>query len=102
MKTKTFLPAGATPALPLASITAGAVFPGRTALYPREVAEALAITEQQVIDLITEGSITAVNISSGLQTQLGTRATKAPRRHWRIPVSAYDAFINSRQSACCL
>lgn len=94
--------------LPLSSVKAHAVFPGRTALRVGEVAKALAMTEQQVSDLIqeyedTEGAsgIAAYNIASGLKTLPGnrTRGNKTPRAYWRIPVSAFDAFVNARKNA---
>ncbi len=63
------------------------LWPQRTVLYVREVAATLHITEQHVTNLITEGRLTAVNIGNGLKSR------GKNREYWRIPVSAWDAYI---------
>jgi hypothetical protein len=89
----------------LAGLKAHTLFPQRTTLYVAEVARVLSVTEQQVIDLIheyrdTDGTsgLAAVNIASGRQTTINPRGNRSPRAHWRIPVSAFDAFIDSRKN----
>lgn len=62
------------------------LFPGRTVLYVSEVAEKLEVTEQHVFDLIEEGKLHAVNVGGGT------------RKFWRIPVSAYQAFLKVRSN----
>ena len=91
--------------LALSAVAAHALFPGRTTLYVGEVARALSITEQQVVDLILEyldtagaSGIAAVNIASGLQSAANPRGNKTPRAYWRIPVSAFDAFVHARKN----
>jgi hypothetical protein len=61
-------------------------FPGRTTLYPHEVAHSMAISEQQVRDLIALGSLHAINFG------------KADRKAWRIPVAELKRFIDERSS----
>lgn len=90
--------------LALSSVAAHTVFPGRTTLYVAEVARALSIEPQQVIDLIVGGDLVAIRISATRgepqQSSEMTREgrTRIPRAHWRIPVSAYDAFLQARKS----
>lgn len=50
-----------------------------------EVAMKLRVT-QQVLDLIEEGKLQAINIGGG------------GRNLWRIPVEAYKAFLNANHS----
>lgn len=90
--------------LALSSVASHAVFPGRTSLYVSEVAKALAIDPRQVVDLIIGGDLVGINISatrgSGKPSdQMSAEERRAvSRTHWRIPVSAYDAFIAARKS----
>lgn len=65
----------------------GLLFPGRRVLYVGEVAERLRVTIQHVIDLIDEGQLDAINLGG------------AGRRHYRIPVEAYERFLKTRCSA---
>jgi len=74
----------------LRGVRSDRLWPGRTVLYVREVAQALHVTEQHVINLITEGRLRAVNIANGLK--------KTRREHWRIPVTAWDLFIQENAS----
>jgi hypothetical protein len=75
--------------LPLSSVVAHARFPGRTMLYVFEVADAWQISVRQVRDLIDEGKLHAINIA-------GKNSTAA--KYWRVPVSAYDAFVRENRS----
>ncbi|MDR3404967.1 MAG: hypothetical protein P4L99_20860 [Chthoniobacter sp.] len=90
----------------LAAFRAHELFPGRTALRIGDVAEALSISEQQVLDLIEEfrdtagaSGLGALNIRCGLSDlkQNSTRP-RTVRSQWRIPVAAFDAFINARMN----
>lgn len=85
--------------LPLSSVASHQVFPGRTTLYVIEVARVLGMVENQVLDLIESGELEAINIASGLRSDANPSGSKTPRRYWRIPVSAYDAFIDRRRNA---
>ena len=84
--------------LPLSSIAAHTLFPGRTTLYVTEVSRALGMAENQVIDLIESGELEAVNIASKLQAEGHSGGSKTTRRYWRVPVSAYDVFIARRKA----
>jgi len=91
--------------LAMSSIAPHALFPGRTTLYPQEVAKALSMSLWQVLDLIAEYELTggasgiaAVNIGSGPSAGSFTKGSKSERKYWRIPVSAYDAFVQSRKN----
>ncbi|WP_348547739.1 hypothetical protein [Chthoniobacter sp.] len=71
----------------------------------RDVAQALGITDQQVVDLIeeyrdTDGEtgLAAVNVASGLRSRLNACGSKTPRCYWRIPVAAFDAFVQARKN----
>lgn len=71
--------------LPLEQVTFDTLlFPGRKMLYVHEVAARLCISKRHVVDLIDEGKLRAINISGDA------------RRHYRIPVEAYEAFLQSR------
>jgi excisionase family DNA binding protein len=63
------------------------LFPGRTVLYVSEVAEKLNVTEQHVLNLIEEGKLLAVNIGIG------------GRKFWRIPVEAYEKYLQENRNA---
>lgn len=52
-------------------------------LTVREVAFKLRVSPQHVLDLIAEGQIKALG--------LGRRG----RRHWRIPIEAYEKYLNA-------
>lgn len=66
------------------------VFPGRSMLMVPEVAKALGVDEKQVISLINEQLLGAVEITG--------RGSKSGREHWRIPVAAYDDYIRRRSN----
>jgi hypothetical protein len=59
----------------------------RQALYVGEVALKLRCTDQHVCDLIEEGQLQAINVGGPGQ-----------RKCWRIPVEAYEAFLDHRHS----
>ncbi len=91
--------------LALSSVASHSLFPGRSTLYVSEVARALSITPQQVIDLIVCGpDLVGINISANRGGGKPSSEMSAeerggvPRNHWRIPVSAYDAFLQKRKS----
>lgn len=84
--------------LPLSSIAAHKLFPGRTTLYVAEVARALEIAENTVINLIEAAELGAVNIATDAQKSKLPPGIKPPRSYWRIPVSAFDAFVAQRKS----
>ncbi len=74
----------------LSSVLSRHVFPGRNTVYVHEVANTLRISVPQVISLINEGLLDAVQITG--------RGNKTTREHWRIPVSAYDEYIRRRRN----
>ena len=102
MPTRAPLRAPSTPAHPAAErqgepalrgLHAEQLWAGRTVLYVREVARALHVTEQHVINLITEGRLRAINVGNGLKSADRPKGSKTAREYWRIPVSAWDAYI---------
>ena len=66
------------------------VFPNRTMLMVPEVATALGISVPQVISLINDQLLGAVEISG--------QGNISSRQHWRIPVTAYDDYIRRRSN----
>jgi len=58
-------------------------FPGRVTLKVYEVAAKLGVTEQHVIDLITEGKLGAIDL----------RGKGASRSLYRIPIEAYRDYV---------
>ena len=63
-------------------------FPGRTTLYPHELAERLGCSIDQVHDLADEGAISAIDIAS----------PGARRRELRVPIEAWRNFIIARMT----
>jgi hypothetical protein len=63
-------------------------FPGRTSLYPHEIAERIGMSVDQVHDLCDDGSLVGIDISS--------KVTKSGRRALRIPIESYRDFIVAR------
>lgn len=55
-------------------------------LLVSEVAKKLRITDQQVLNLIEEGAIAAINVGGG------------SRKFWRIPIVELDKFAARRSS----
>ena len=82
--------------LPFMSIRASALFAGRTNLKLHEVAKALGCTARHVGDLIQEGKLGGIDVS-GRPIKKG-KASAANIRHWRVPVSAYEQFIDLNKS----
>jgi hypothetical protein len=39
-----------------------------------------------------------VNIASGLKSDANPKGNKTPRKYWRVPVSAYDEFIEENKN----
>jgi len=84
--------------LSLRGIRASQLWTGRAVLSVREVAEALHVSEQHVLNLITQGRLRGINITSALRSKAAPK-TRIPRReYWRIPLSAWDAFIQENAS----
>ena len=82
--------------LPLSSVMAHAVFPGRKSLLIAEIAEVLRCTEQHVLNLCELGALHAIDISTGSPAKPSELANKrSARRCLRVPVSAYDAYIGA-------
>lgn len=69
-------------------------------LLVAEIASALRCTDQHVLNLVEEGTVTAIDIATGepaKPSQLRDQK-KSPRRCLRIPVSAYDNFVKTRSN----
>lgn len=78
------MPALAQPEFPFASLA----FPGRTSLYPHEIAERIGCSLDQVYDLADEGALRAIDIAS----------PGAARRELRVPIEAWVEFVLARQT----
>ena len=63
-------------------------FPGRSTLYPHEVAAKIGMSVDQVYDLIDDNSLQGLNIGS----------KEAGRRALRIPIESYRNFIVERMT----
>jgi hypothetical protein len=77
--------------LGLSGMLSAKQFPRRTTLMVSEVGRAIGMTDQQVISLINEGVLGAVEI-----TGCGNISS---RKHWRIPVQCYDDYIRRRSNS---
>lgn len=85
--------------LPLSSVLAHAVFPGRASLLVAEIADTLRCTEQHVLNLCELGNLTAIDIRTGQPARPSDYAkNRSARRCLRIPVSSYDTFITNRSA----
>lgn len=89
--------------LPLSSIRPHVLFPGRTTLYIHEVARALSCDERHVVALIEEyedtggqSGLKGFSIASGLRSAGVARGNKTPRNCWRVAVSDFDAFLQTK------
>ena len=77
--------------LPLSSVLSHQLFPGRASLYPHEAAAALSISVDHLCNLIESGQFRgAINIASS--------GNRRGRQFWRIPVSAFDAYVRENAS----
>jgi hypothetical protein len=83
------------------------IFPGRTKLYPLEVAKFLGIQKHEVGALILEyiqtggkSGLRAVSILND-PWMLGDKPMDpaTPLACWRIPVDAFDAYMESQKAA---
>lgn len=63
-------------------------FPGRSMLYPHEVAEKLGMSADHLHDLMDDGSLVGMDIAS----------PGASRREMRIPIESYRNFIVARMT----
>jgi hypothetical protein len=78
--------------LPLTAVMSHTLFPGRVLLRVAEVAAALRCDDEHVFRLVDNGRMVAVNIATSTEIQPGT--SKTFRKYLRIPVTAWDQFIN--------
>ncbi len=65
-------------------------FPGRSSLYPHEVAEKLGVSVDQIYKLADEGAFAAIDLSSSQKI--------STKRLLRIPVESYRDFIVTRMT----
>lgn len=65
-------------------------FPGRASLYPHEISERVGVSVDQIYDLVDDGSLVGIDISS--------KANKSSRRSLRIPIESYRNFIVERMT----
>jgi len=80
--------------LPLSSVLAHTLFPGRAMLLVAEIATAFRCTEQHVLNLCEMGDLISIDIRTGKPSKPSEHiASRAARRCLRIPVSSYDHFI---------
>ena len=88
--------------LPLATVLAHQLFPGRAMLLLSEVRDAWRCSLQHVINLIESGDLIAVDIRTSnpvTKEEAGKMKNHKSFRRWlRVPVSAYDAFIRSNSN----
>ncbi len=101
MTARARIPAPQQDELPLSSIAAHTLFPGRTTLYVSEVAAALRCTENHVINLIEEYEASEGRLGlKGFSIARGLASgAKTPRSCWRVAVSDYDAFVSTRRDS---
>jgi len=94
---KAFLPPGQDD-LPLTSVLAHKLFPGRAMLTVAEVAHACGVDKQTITNLVECGDMLAVDLRTSKPARpTDVKAEHKSIRQWlRIPTSSYDAFINSR------
>ena len=83
----------------LGAVLAHQLWEGRTVVHVREAAQALLVTQQHVLNLITDGRLHAIDVSNpvsarGAGKRSGLRKSgRLARQSWRIPVSAWDNYI---------
>lgn len=69
-------------------LLAAKIFPGRQTLTCQEVAKVMAVTPRHIADLCAEGTIQAMNLSG--------EGNGRSLNRWRIPVAAYDAWVQAK------
>ncbi|EDY16708.1 hypothetical protein CfE428DRAFT_5821 [Chthoniobacter flavus Ellin428] len=86
--------------LALKCVASHALFPGRTVLRVHEVAEALEISIQHVIDLINEyrdtggqSGLLAICVANGRSFSCMEIAETVSRGAWRVPVTSFDDYV---------
>jgi len=87
--------------LPLTSVLAHKLFPGRAMLTVAEVAQACGVDKQTITNLIECGDMVAIDMRTSKPARPSDlkKEHKSVRQWLRIPTSAYDAFINNRKTA---
>lgn len=96
-------PAPSTDELPLSSVRAHSVFPGRETLYLSEVAKVLSCSFNHVVNLIEEfedtggtSGLKGFSIACAARSLKHPNGNKTPRNTWRVAVTDYDAFVRRR------
>ncbi len=86
--------------LPLTSVLAHKLFPGRAMLTIAEVAQACGVDKQTITNLVEVGDMVAIDMRTSKPAKPSDGEAdskhKSVRQWLRIPTSSYDAFINSR------
>jgi len=85
--------------LPLTSVLAHKLFPGRAMLTVAEVANACGVDKQTITNLIECGDMVAIDMRTTKPAKPSEvkKEHKSIRQWLRIPTSSYDAFINDRK-----
>jgi hypothetical protein len=86
--------------LPLTSVLAHKLFPGRAMLTVAEVAHACGVDKQHITNLIEVGDLLAIDLRTTKPAKPSElKAKHKSIRQWlRIPTSAYDALITARKT----
>jgi hypothetical protein len=84
--------------LPLKSVLAHSLFPGRAMLTVGEVARACGVDKQHVTNLVEVGDLVAIDLRTSKPAKPSdvTAQHKSVRQWLRIPTTAYDALITTR------
>ena len=84
--------------LPLTSVLAHKLFPGRAMLTVAEVAHACGVDKQHIANLIEVGDLVAIDLRTTKPAKPSEikAAHKSIRQWLRIPTTAYDALVTSR------
>ena len=75
------------------SMLSSKVFKGKCAVNVNEVAMALCVTRQHIMNLIDEGKLPAIDLSGPPASDRLGNNSYTPRRTIRIACSAYDHYI---------
>jgi hypothetical protein len=75
------------------------VFPGKIVVTVQELSKATGVCPSQIIDLIEEVELRAVNIASAPKSKDYPKGNNSPRKCWRIPISSIAVFMNGRRNA---